>query len=49
LITGFSARGLATLIVWLSGVIAVLVLPLVTFRKALAQRAASSPSIPPLR
>jgi hypothetical protein len=38
----------ATLIVWLFGVVAVLVLPLVIFKKALAARAAS-PQVPPLR
>jgi hypothetical protein len=49
LFTGFSTRVLAILIVWLFGVIAVLVLPLAAFKQALAQRPASSPSIPPLR
>ena len=40
---------IATLIVWVFGVIAVLVLPLVIFKKALAQRAGSGPKIPPMR
>lgn len=48
-ITGFSTWVLATLIVWLFGVIAVLVLPLVIFKKALAARANSGPNIPPMR
>ena len=38
----------ATLIVWLFGVVAVIVLPLVIFKKALAKRA-STPNIPPMR
>ncbi len=48
-ITGFSTWVIATLVVWLFGVIAVLVLPLVIFKKALAQRAGSGPQIPPMR
>ena len=47
-ITGFATWVIATLIVWLFGVIAVLVLPLVIFKKTLAQRTGSGPSIPPL-
>jgi hypothetical protein len=38
----------ATLIVWLFGVVAVLLLPMVIFKKALAARAAT-PQVPPLR
>jgi hypothetical protein len=49
-ITGFSTWVIATLVVWLFGVIAVLVLPLVVFKKVLAQRVASGPSsVPPMR
>jgi putative membrane protein len=48
-ITGFSTWVLATLIVWLFGVIAVLVLPMVIFKKVLAQRSGSNTSIPPMR
>jgi len=48
-ITGFSTWVIATLVVWLFGVIAVLVLPLVIFKKALAQRTGSGPQVPPLR
>ncbi len=48
-ITGFSTWVLATLIVWLFGVIALLVLPLVIFKKALAARGGSGPNIPPMR
>ena len=48
-ITGFSTWVIATLVVWLFGVIAVLVLPLVIFKKALAQRAGSGPNVPPMR
>jgi uncharacterized membrane protein YvlD (DUF360 family) len=48
-ITGFATWLLATLIVWLFGVVAVLVLPLVIFKKALAGRSGSNTSIPPLR
>ena len=48
-ITGFSTWVLATLIVWLFGVIALLVLPMVVFKKALAARAGSGPNIPPMR
>ena len=38
----------ATLIVWLFGVVAVLVLPMVIFKKALARRP-SAPQVPPMR
>ena len=38
----------ATLIVWLFGVVAVLVLPMVIFKKALARRSAT-PQVPPMR
>jgi hypothetical protein len=48
-ITGFLTWVLATLIVWLFGVIAVLLLPLVIFKKALARRSGSETPIPPLR
>jgi hypothetical protein len=48
-ITGFSTWVIATLVVWLFGVIAVMVLPLVIFKKALAARAGSGPQIPPMR
>ena len=48
-ITGFSTWVIATLVVWLFGVIAALVLPLVIFKKALAQRTGSGPQVPPLR
>jgi hypothetical protein len=47
-ITGAGTWLAATLIVWLFGVLAVLLLPLVIFKKALAQRS-SPPSIPPMR
>jgi hypothetical protein len=46
-ITGASTWVLATLVVWLFSVIAVLVLPLVVFKKVLAQR--SGPTLPPTR
>src|SRR6187551_1406258 len=49
MIIGFSTWVIATLVVWLCGVIAVLVLPLVIFKKALAQRAGAGPQIPPMR
>ncbi len=49
IITGASTWVIATLIVWLFGVIALLVLPLVIFKKALAARANSGPNIPPMR
>jgi hypothetical protein len=39
---------LATLIVWLFGVLAMLLLPLVIFKKTLARRSGSGTSIPPL-
>ena len=48
-ITGFSTWVIATLVVWLFGVIAILVLPLVIFKKALAQRTGSGPQVPPMR
>ena len=48
-ITGFSTWVIATLIVWLFGVIALLLLPLIIFKKALARRADQGPSIPPMR
>ena len=48
-IAGFSTWVIATLVVWLFGVIAVLVLPLVIFKKALAARSGSGPNIPPMR
>ena len=44
---GASTWVLATLVVWLFSVIAVLVLPLVVFKKVLAQR--SGPTLPPTR
>ena len=48
-ITGFSTWVLATLIVWLFGVIALLALPLVIFKKTLARRSGSGANIPPMR
>jgi hypothetical protein len=48
-ISGFSTWVVATLVVWLFGVIAVLVLPLFIFKKALAARASSGPQVPPMR
>lgn len=48
-ITGLSTWVLATLIVWLFGVIASLVLPLVVFKKTLAARNTSGPTTPNLR
>ena len=48
-ITGFSTWVIATLVVWLFGVIAILVLPLVIFKKTLAQRVGSGPQAPPMR
>ncbi|MFO1142615.1 MAG: phage holin family protein [Amaricoccus sp.] len=47
-ITGAGTWLMATLIVWLFGVVALLVLPLVIFKKALAARP-NTPNIPPLR
>ena len=47
-IAGASTWVLATLIVWLFSVIAVLVLPLVVFKKVLAQ-GRSGPTLPPTR
>ena len=46
-ITGFTTWVLATLIVWLCGVLAAILLPLFLFKKTLAN-AKSSRSIPPL-
>jgi hypothetical protein len=46
-ITGASTWVIATLIVWLFGVIAVLLLPLFVFKQALAKRSDGSP--PPMR
>jgi hypothetical protein len=48
-ISGAATWVLATLIVWLFGVLAVVLLPLVIFKKALAQRSASNPPVPHLR
>ena len=48
-ITGATTWVIATLIVWLFGVIAVLLLPLVIFKKALARRAERGRQIPPMR
>lgn len=48
-ITGFSSWVIATLVVWLFGVIAILVLPLVIFKKTLAARTGSGPQVPPMR
>ncbi len=47
-IVGVSNWLFATLVVWLFSVIATLVLPLVIFKKALAERA-SGPTLPPMR
>lgn len=47
-ITGASTWVLATLVVWLFSVIAILVLPLVVFKKALAQGGSGS-MLPPTR
>jgi hypothetical protein len=46
-ITGFSAWVTSTLVVWVFGVIAIVVLPLFLFKKALAQRSGSQ--VPPMR
>ena len=46
-ITGVSTWIIATLIVWLFGVVAVLLLPLVIFKKTLAAR--SRTQVPPMR
>jgi putative membrane protein len=46
-ISGFSTWVLSTLIVWLSGVIAAIVLPLFLFKKALANPS-SRRAMPPL-
>lgn len=48
-ITGAATWIVATLIVWLFGVLAVLVLPLVIFKKTLAQRQSTGRSLPPMR
>ena len=47
-IVGVSNWLFATLVVWLFSVIATLVLPLVIFKKALAERG-SGPTLPPMR
>ncbi len=47
-IAGVSNWLFATLVVWLFSVIATLVLPLVIFKKALAERG-SGPTLPPMR
>lgn len=47
-ISGLSAWVIGTLIVWLFGVLAMLLLPLVLFKKALASRN-TGPQIPPMR
>lgn len=48
-ITGFATWVLATLIVWLFGVIAVIVLPLFVFKKVLAAKRDSVSRVPPMR
>ena len=48
-ISGAATWVIATLLVWLFGVLAMLLLPLVIFKKALAQRTGSGPQVPPLR
>ncbi len=48
-ISGLTTWVIATLLVWLFGVIAAVVLPLFLFKKALASRRDSGPSIPPLK
>ncbi len=48
-ISGLSTWVIATLIVWLFGVIAMLVLPLFIFKKALAQKTGGGSSVPPVR
>jgi hypothetical protein len=48
-ITGAATWLAATLVVWLCGVLAILLLPLVIFKKALAQRSGSGSPLPPLR
>ena len=47
-ISGASTWIIATLIVWLFGVVAILVAPLVIFKKTLAARR-SGPNVPPMR
>ena len=47
-ITGVSTWVLAALIVWVFGVIAMLLLPMVIFKKTLAAARAGRPSPPPL-
>lgn len=48
-ISGISTWVIATLVVWLFGVVAVIVLPLIIFKKALAARKETVSTIPPLR
>lgn len=47
-ISGTTTWVISTLVVWLFGVLAILVLPLVIFKKVLASRE-SGPQIPPMR
>lgn len=47
-ISGITTWVLATLLVWLFGVVAVLVMPLIIFKKTLA-KAGAQPRIPPMR
>lgn len=48
-ISGLSTWVLATLIIWICGVIAMLVLPLVIFKKVLAAKSDSGPTLPNMR
>lgn len=48
-IVGIPTWVIATLIVWIFGVVAVLVLPLVIFKKTLAARQSGTPNIPTMR
>lgn len=48
-IVGIPTWVVATLIVWIFGVVAVLVLPLVIFKKTLAARQSGTPNIPTMR
>ncbi len=48
-ISGTTTWVIATLVVWLFGVIAIMVLPLVIFKKALAAKGSGGPQIPPMR